>query len=337
MADQTKKGDSGKRLDDAQRFKYIGFEVFPGKPKDLFKNDAEKKLYEEKVARRRDQGELVREDCTLFVDRVSMGEKILLTVASLLIIAALFLPFYSAYVETEVVNESAAATTPSEQAGMLDSIAQADPALADSIATAESILDDTLTAAAPTEDVIAEPDGEVVDSNVETAPAPAREGVSIDEQGNEVITGMVEQKKYVKEYARVSGIGSLLKIGTLGSHIFSSGFILMLTGFIYLLYTLACIALPVLALYTLYGTKAKGDELALQVKKVLKLAWWPVAAFVLTIFLSFVGADYGFTTTDMFTSIGDSYHTGVLLDTLSFGVVISLAGFIVLAAKGSEI
>jgi hypothetical protein len=53
--------------------------------------------------------------------------------------------------------------------------------------------------------------------------------------------------------------------------------------------------------------------------------------------LSFVGAQYGFDPEGMFTSIGKSYGIGVLLDTLSYGIGISLAGFIILAAKGSEI
>ena len=324
MADQTKKGDKAKRLNDDQRFKYIGFEVFPGKPKDLFKNDNEKKMYEANVVQRRNKGEIIREECTLFVDRVTMGEKILLTLASLIIIAALFFPFYSAYVETEVVSQNATAPAPTDM-------------MADSLALTNATGTDTLTAAAVTEDVIADANGAVTEANVETAPAPTREGVSIDAQGNEVITGMVAQKRYTKEYLRVTGIGSIIGIGSLGSYVFSSGLILMLTGVIYLLYTLTCIALPLLTLYALYGGKLKGDQLALSLKKILKLGWWPVAAFALTIFLSFVGAQYGFDPEGMFTSIGKSYGIGVLLDTLSYGIGISLAGFIILAAKGSEI
>ena len=106
---------------------------------------------------------------------------------------------------------------------------------------------------------------------------------------------------------------------------------------LYLLYTLACLFIPLLTLYKLFGAKAKGDQYVLDIKKVLKLSWWPVAAFALTIFLSFVGAQYGFDPEGMFTSIGKSYSIGVLLDTVSFGIGISLAGFIILAAKGSEI
>ena len=56
MADKEKKSESQQvsgakggspagRVSDAQRFRYIGFEVFPGKPKDLFKSDAERQQY----------------------------------------------------------------------------------------------------------------------------------------------------------------------------------------------------------------------------------------------------------------------------------------------------
>jgi len=62
-----------------------------------------------------------------------------------------------------------------------------------------------------------------------------------------------------------------------------------------------------------------------------------VALFAGSIFLSFFGAEYGFSTTEAFTSIGKAYGTGVLLDSMSYGIMISLGGFVILAAKGSEI
>ena len=42
MADDKKKKSSANRIDEKDRMKFIGFEVFPGKTKDLFKTEAEK-------------------------------------------------------------------------------------------------------------------------------------------------------------------------------------------------------------------------------------------------------------------------------------------------------
>jgi hypothetical protein len=95
--------------------------------------------------------------------------------------------------------------------------------------------------------------------------------------------------------------------------------------------------LPALVLYTTYGTKGTADQVALKLKKVLKLNWLPVVLFVLALAISFVGASYGFSTEGMYTSIGDAYGIGALINSLSWGVFVSLCGFILLAAKGLEI
>ena len=334
MADKNKKGDSEKRLNEDQRFSYIGFEVFPGKPKDLFKNDNEKKQLEEKVAERRDKGEILREDCTLLVERVSMGERILLTVASLMIIGALFFPFYSAYSEIEIIDEIAVAEVPvtsdliDDTTGVADTTGVVPEAVA-----GEAVVEDSIAIVADLSD-----SAEVIaDESAGKSDDRSGQNVIIDEKGNEIITGLVARKKYSKEFERVSGFGSLIAIGSLGSYLFSSGFVLLITAVLYLLYTLACLALPGFTLYSIYGSGAKGDELVLKMKKILKMSWYPIALFVVTVFLSFFGAEYGFSTTDMFSSIGSSYGIGVLLDSLSYGITISLGGFIILAAKGSEI
>ena len=340
MPDQSNKGHSEKRLDDDQRFKYIGFEVFPGTPKDLFKNDNEKKQLEQLVSERRAKGEILREDCTLMVERVSAGERILLTVASVMVIAALFLPFYSVYSEIEIVTKTASAEVPVESGLVDDTTLAAGPAdSGDSVGilaetgTNETVLGDSNALAAST--------GDAEGTTADIAP-PVSEGrpshsVTVDERGNEIITGLVARKKYRKEYERVSGFGSLIAVGSLGSYLFSSGFVLMLTALMFLVYTLACLAIPGFTLYSIYGSGAKGDVLTLIIKRFLKLSWWPIALFCAALFLSFFGAEYGFSTTDTFTSIGHSYGTGVLLNSLSYGISISLGGFIILAAKGSEI
>ena len=99
MTDKEKKTQTEKRIDENQRFRYIGFEVFPHKPKDLFKSDADRQKFVEAVKKKRQKGELLREECTLVEERVSMGEQIVLAVASVVILIALFLPWYSVYNE----------------------------------------------------------------------------------------------------------------------------------------------------------------------------------------------------------------------------------------------
>ena len=101
MTDGDKKSPQGKRISEQERFRYIGFEVFPGKPRDLFKSEAEKEKIEATLAAKRAKGEVIREDCKLLEKRVSMTERVVLAVASLAMLAALVLPWYSAYTEVQ--------------------------------------------------------------------------------------------------------------------------------------------------------------------------------------------------------------------------------------------
>ena len=148
---------------------------------------------------------------------------------------------------------------------------------------------------------------------------------------------MQARKKVHKEYERLTGIGAFLALGSVGSHVFSSGFILVLTGIIFLVYALLSIGLPVFTLYNIFGLKGKEDEKALVLKKNLKLNWIPVLLFLAALILSFIGANYGDGTAGAFTSLGESYGPGVLLDSLSWGIFTTMGGFILLAVKGVEI
>jgi hypothetical protein len=97
MADGEKKKKS---LDTSEeRFKYIGFDVFPGKAGDLFKSDDEQQSLIEKVRHRfsKSSGE-VRERCTLMESRVSPLEKIFLTLAAVVMVLGLFIPWFSGYI-----------------------------------------------------------------------------------------------------------------------------------------------------------------------------------------------------------------------------------------------
>ncbi|MEW5995305.1 MAG: hypothetical protein AB1744_13065, partial [Candidatus Zixiibacteriota bacterium] len=107
MAENDTSKKPADSITERERFRYIGFEVYPGKPKDLFKSEDEKKQLVEKVVAKRSQGEIIREDCKLLEERVGIVDRIALTVASLVIVVSLFLPWYSAY--NEIVEEVSAA------------------------------------------------------------------------------------------------------------------------------------------------------------------------------------------------------------------------------------
>jgi hypothetical protein len=94
MADGENKSQSFQYSD--KRFKYIGFDVYPGKVGDIFKSEEERKSLIQRVRERMARGkEQVRDRCTLMESRISGVEKGFLTAAAVLMIVALFLPWYS--------------------------------------------------------------------------------------------------------------------------------------------------------------------------------------------------------------------------------------------------
>lgn len=102
MAQDAKKDVT--RISEEERLHYIGFEVFPGKAGELFKSDAERQQLVEKVKARRSSGQIIRDGCTLMFDRVSKGERLVMTIAALATLVALFLPWYSFYNEVPVAG-----------------------------------------------------------------------------------------------------------------------------------------------------------------------------------------------------------------------------------------
>ena len=132
MAEEEKKVSAAKRISDKERFKYVGFDVFPGRVKDLFRSDAEKDKLVDWVRQKRTNRDLgaLRDDCTLLEARVSLSDRVVLTVACLFMVAALFFPWYSAY--NEIVEE------PAEEAAVV----------ADSAAVEDSLLTDSVTVGA---------------------------------------------------------------------------------------------------------------------------------------------------------------------------------------------
>ncbi|HVP06229.1 MAG TPA: hypothetical protein VMS71_00195 [Candidatus Acidoferrum sp.] len=277
MADQDKQTGTRPRINDDQRFHYIGFDVFPGKAKPLFKTDAEKAKIVQAVQAKRQQGELIRDECKLLTPRISKLERLVLTVASVVIIVALIFPWYSAY--NEVTDQPA--TGPGQTAGQSQT--------------------------------------------------------QVGSSGEEIITGVRTQAKVHREYRYLSGIESLLSIGTVGGQMFSSGFVLILTAIIFFLYPLLCLAIPVYNLVGIYKTRGTPDEIALKLKKQLRLNWIPVLMFAFAFAISFFGADYGFSAPTFFSNLGTSYGPGVFLGSLSWGLLVTLGCFLVLALKAVEI
>jgi hypothetical protein len=311
MSEKGKKESPTKKINERDRLRYIGFDVFPGEPADLFKSEAEKNKLVEEVRERREHHDHLRGECTLLEERVSGLDRIVLTIGSIIIILALFLPWYAVY--NEIVEESVPieeVEPPVNVTGATEPVGTTTPT--DTLgATAEQVASDTALA--------------------------ATEAAGSAEPTEELITTVMARKKITKVYERVSGIGSIIAIGSVGSKVFSSGLALMLTAVLYLAFTLLCIALPIYNLYGIYGLKGDTDVKALKLKKMLRLNWIPLGIFVAGLFLSFFGDNYSFNAAETFTSLGESYSPLVYLGTVSWGVFVSLACFVLCAAKGVEI
>lgn len=100
MAQDAKKEVT--RISEEQRLHYIGFEVFPGKAGELFKSDAERQKLVDQAKAKRSSGQIIRDSCTLMNERVSKGERLILSVAAVVVLVALALPWYSVYNEVPI-------------------------------------------------------------------------------------------------------------------------------------------------------------------------------------------------------------------------------------------
>jgi len=332
MAEKEEKRKPDKKaFDPDDRFRYLGFDIKPGKIGDLFKSDTEKESWVKRVLERRQKGARTREHNTLEEPRVAAYERIILTITSLVLIVSLFLPWFSGYHETVVETE----VVPAEEAVA---------AVPDSLA--EGLMADSL-AVAVTEEV-AEPTEEVLETAaLATEESETEAGVSVNENGRTVldkdeagfssITSHRKQKQVVREQMSLSAIGAIGSLGSIGGKVFSSGIAVMLTGILMIVYMLICIGLALYTLYALYGVKGDDDTRALKIKSILRLNWIPVIIYVVGIFLSLSGGTYSFDTVDMIAQIGDSYGTSTYLGLLSSGFYISLACFVISGAKSVEI
>jgi len=342
MTEEKKNLDTRKRITEKERFSFIGFDVFPNDPKELFESDAEKEKLVDQVRAKHDKHDHLRESCTLLEERVSFTDRIAVTAGAVLVFAALFLPWYSVY--NEIVEDTPVAQVVEEPVVISDSPEEAlfEDGAAD--AAAEDAADDA-SAAAVSEEVSSATEETQAVEDPEAGEAVADEGEPVysplttisEELDGELITSLVAKKSIHREYARLSGIGGIISFGSTGSYLFSSGISLILTVILFIVYTLLCVGLPAYTLYGLYGIKGSPDEQALVLKKLLRYNWLPLILFVTGFMFAFFGGEYGFDAAGAFTSLGDSYGIGAYLSVISPGVYVALAGSIICAAKGAEI
>ncbi len=324
-----------KKFDPDERFRYIGFEVESGKLGEHFKSDAEKESWIKRVLAKREKGSKLREETSFDKPRVASYEKIVLTITSVILIASLFMPWFSGYKEYEV-KAVVAAPAPVEEvltdsAGVALTTDSAGIELAvDSAVVAVEVLEaETETDVLATIKGSAEEAGETGDESFEaemTAPVT-------DDEGFASISGAIKRTEYRKEYYSSSAIGGF---GMLGM-VFSSGIILKLTGVLFIIYVLLCLGMAGMTLYALYGVKGDEDTMALKLKDLMKFGWIPLGIWFGCFVLSVFGASYSFDTTDMLKQLGTSYGIGTYLGLLGYGFYISLGCFIMNAVKGVEI
>jgi len=331
----AEKSEKKKEFSPDDRFRFIGFEVFPGKVGDLFKSDKEKEQWVEKVKAKKEKGGILRERCTLTEERVAGYEKIVMTITSVLLVATLFLPWFSGYKETTV-----------ESVGNVPAVEEPVGTLPGDSAMMAGLPGDTMAAAGTAGDTVAGgTEGEMAATSAENLEGLERErqGVATeivgekDEAGFASIAATRVRKEVKREPVSVSAIGAIASLGDFGDKIFSSGIVVIITAIIMMLYMLFAIAMAVYTLYILYGSKGDSDQKALQIKKAVRYNWAGLAIWGVMLLISFFGADYSFDTSDAIVQLGGSYGPGTFLSLLSFGFYISLACFIMNAVKGSEI
>jgi hypothetical protein len=80
-----------KEVNPSERYQYIGFEVFGDKPQSFWKNDEERKSYIQQV--KAEIGSLYR-NSVVYASVISMVDRIFITVASIMMILAPFMPWF---------------------------------------------------------------------------------------------------------------------------------------------------------------------------------------------------------------------------------------------------
>lgn len=96
MAEENKKDEKQGKISEEFRYRYIGFDIFPKKAKDFWKDEEEKRKHLERVKTDRSQASLLDRDHSLVkVSVFSKTDKIIVSIASFLLAICLFLPWFS--------------------------------------------------------------------------------------------------------------------------------------------------------------------------------------------------------------------------------------------------
>jgi hypothetical protein len=96
MADQSQSKKEREDAAEEMRFRYIGFDVYPSKPKKFWKSEEEKETYLAQARQKGAKSALEESDHSLVQAVVfSKIDRVVLTVASLLLTVGLFLPWFS--------------------------------------------------------------------------------------------------------------------------------------------------------------------------------------------------------------------------------------------------
>jgi hypothetical protein len=96
MADQKPSKETEGRVTEETRYRYIGFEVYPKKPKRFWKSDEEKRRLLEEVKKKSAKTAVEERDHSLVRALVFSGvDRMILTVTSLLLTISFFLPWFS--------------------------------------------------------------------------------------------------------------------------------------------------------------------------------------------------------------------------------------------------
>jgi hypothetical protein len=93
MAMESKKDSKTEGPDSKERFRYIGFEVFPKEEKPFFASREEEKTYRERVRAASMEEMAERQFTLLFVPAFSRLDKIVLLLCGMLMVGGLFLPW----------------------------------------------------------------------------------------------------------------------------------------------------------------------------------------------------------------------------------------------------
>ncbi len=96
MADQGQNQKDAGDVADETRYKYIGFDVYPSRPRQFWKSDEERKVYLDEVKERGSRSALEASGHSLVRAAVfSKVDRLILTVTSILLAVSLFLPWFS--------------------------------------------------------------------------------------------------------------------------------------------------------------------------------------------------------------------------------------------------